>query len=70
MKSCNLLPSYWSLDAIMKYTEYRERSRFSEEEAMLKDKFIQDVLSLKDCGTTKVEMSYRELFKVQEQSLG
>lgn len=69
MKSYKLFPSYWSLDAIMKYKEYRERSRFSAE-AMLKDKFSQGALSLKACGTTKVEMSYRELFKVQEQSLG
>ena len=69
MKGCKLFPSYWSLHATTKYAEVRERSRFSAE-AILKDKFSQGALSLKACGTTKVEMSYRELFEVQEHSLG
>lgn len=67
MKSYRLIPSYWSLDAIIKYPEYRDRSRFSEEEAMLKDcEFSRGMLNLKACRATKVGSQ----FKVQEQSLG
>lgn len=66
MKNYRLIPSYWSLDAIINYPEYREKSRFSEE-AMLKDSgFSQDMLSLKAFRTTEVESQ----FKVQEQSRG